>query len=109
MVVVVPKNIVNPDSAFLWIATLPAGCNKDPPVNIINADVAIADLMAHDAQTMVVVPFQVPNCKMRWKDDPEMKWRREDHQLAWSMKRMLDSEGKDPEQVLLFPMAKAVF
>jgi PhoPQ-activated pathogenicity-related protein len=54
---------------------------------------------------ITIVAFQVPNCKMKFADDPEKKHRSEDSQLAWSLHMFLDS--LDPNDMLIYPMAKA--
>ena len=70
-----------------------------------NVDTSFGDVLAHEAELITIVAFQVPNCKMKFADDPEKKHRAEDSQLAWSLHMFLDS--LDPNDMLIYPMAKA--
>ena len=110
MIVIEPKNVVYRTSSLFFISSAFAGCNDDKPItNTINFDLEMADIIAHDSKALAVVAYQVPNCRMVFVDDPEQKERDEDPQIAWSLKRFLDTKGADPLQIIVFPMVKASF
>jgi len=45
---------------------------------------------------------------MKFKDDPEQRYKQDDEQIAWSIGRFVLDGGTDPIRVVMFPMAKAV-
>jgi PhoPQ-activated pathogenicity-related protein len=76
--VVVPANLKYKNVSTFWISTLPAGCNNDAPRTSLTADVEVADLIASDTRSIVVIGYQIPNCPMIFADDPTKEHRTED-------------------------------
>ena len=110
VVVIEPSDTVYRNVSLLYVASAHAHCNNDKPItNILDFDLLMGDIIAHDTKTLTVVAYQMPNCPMVFHDDPDKHHRAEDSQVAWSLKRFLDRKAKEPIQIIEFPMVKASF
>lgn len=88
------------------------GCNEDAnrfydPHK--DDDVLFADKLAYNSHTIVVAVKNIPNCYLRFANDPLHKKRAEDSILAQGWTEFLDdpSETPDPRWLPRLPMVKA--
>lgn len=105
--VVVPRQLKYTNVSSIYMASAFYRCNTDEPLKMTTFDLEIADLIANDIQSIVVVSFQTPNCPLVFKDDPHQMERTEDSLVAWTLKEFHDKSDHLPERIVMYPMAKA--
>ncbi|XP_059147465.1 autocrine proliferation repressor protein A-like isoform X3 [Physella acuta] len=102
--VIIPKDIVYRDTAFLWIDG--GGNNDGIPTE---KDEFVAGITAFSVATGAIAATikQIPNQPITFFADPTKKSRSEDAVIAWTWKTFL-ANGSNPEVLLRLPMTKAV-
>ena len=105
--IVVPKSLKYTNVSSAWVT---GGCNEDPEdiESNTNLDIIMADELAHTAEMISIVVFQVPNCHLVFPSDPSGAKRTEDPLLAWAFK-MFHDNPEDTDTIPLLPMAKSAF
>lgn len=105
MVIIVPKNVIHTDSAFVWIT----GGNNEGNVipNEKDEDIIVTAYTAVATNTIGVALFQIPNQHIVFAADPAQQSRSEDAIIAFTWWYFMDHQD-EPEWLLRLPMTKAV-
>ena len=113
VLVIEPPVVKHRNTMLVWAT---GSCNSRkmtaPPCSFhgFDKELCAIELAAVQAEMIAVTINQLPNCHLVFTDDPDKKHRSEDSLLAYSMKMFLmgPEEVADPENYLIYPMAKAV-
>ena len=90
VIIIEPKNNKHRNTVMLYAT---GGCNGEhalhPNEPVKDSEVIALDIGAFEAQMTTVVMRQLPNCRMKFKDDPKQMERVEDELLSYSMNMYL--------------------
>lgn len=85
-------------------------CNENSNAKVqphSDEDVLVIDEAAHNAHTVTITVKQIPNCKLKFKNDPLHKKRDEDAIIAQAWHEYLQDPEADPRWLPRLPMVKA--
>ncbi|KAI0241557.1 Autocrine proliferation repressor protein A [Lamellibrachia satsuma] len=107
MVISVPRRIIDPSVAFLYIGK---GPNEPYSIPDVTNDRTSAEFQRMSVLMGTVVCYikQIPNQPIVFKADPTQKSREENSIIAYLMRIFIENESASPEMLLYYPMTKAV-
>ena len=109
VVVVIPKHLKYTNVSMAYLT---GDCNENPNNNINphkDEDVLVIDEIAHNSHTPTITVKQIPNCPLKYENDPLRKHRYEDAILAQSWHEFLEDPEANPEWLPRLPMVKSAY
>ena len=107
LVIIVPHQVDNTDTALLWVSGMDNVDDSDGNVDINNYDIQLMSDIAVTNRMVAAVLYQVPNQPIVFTEDPLLEERWEDEIVSYTWWHYLQDSSSQTDYLLRLPMTKA--